>query len=84
MSIIALYSVIIIHQVNVNYVAANHENDTCFGNGLVMGSTDCINYAGLVKTPEKLFKRKLGPLPDTLQAGACVFPPFQISHDHVV
>ncbi len=29
-------------------VAANHENDTCFGNGLVMGSADCINYAGLV------------------------------------
>ncbi len=29
-------------------VAANHENDTCFGNGLVMGSADCIDYAGLV------------------------------------
>ena len=60
-------------------VAANHENDTFFRNGLVMGSADCINYAGLVKTPGKLFKRKLGPLLDTLQAGACVFPPFQIS-----
>ena len=36
-----------------SYVAANHENDTCFGSGLVMGSADCINYAGLVKTPEK-------------------------------
>ena len=48
-----------------------------------MGSADCLYYAGLVKTPEKLFKRKLGPLPDTLQAGACVFPPFQISRDHV-
>ena len=51
---------------------------THFENGLVMGSADCLYYAGLVKTPEKLFKRKLGPLPDTLQAGACVFPPFQI------
>ncbi len=40
---------------SVGPVVANHENDTCFGNGLVMGSTDCINYAGLVKTPEKLF-----------------------------
>ncbi len=50
-----------------------------FGNGLVMGSVDCIYYAGLVKTPKKLFKRELGPLPDTLQAGACVFPIFQIS-----
>ncbi len=36
-------------------VKANHENDTCFKNGLVMGPADCINYAGLVKTPEKLF-----------------------------
>ncbi len=42
---------------------------THFGNRLVIGFTDCINYAGLVKTLEKLFKRKLGPLPDTLQAG---------------
>ncbi len=63
-------------------VAANHENDTCFGNGLVMGSADCIVYAGLVKTLERLFKRKLGHLPDKLQAGPCIFPPFQISHDH--
>ena len=44
----------------VHVVAANHENDRCFGNGRVMGSADCINYAGLVKTPEKLFKCKLG------------------------
>ncbi len=44
-----------------------------------MGSADCRYYAGLVKTPEKLLKHTLGPLPDTLQAGACVFPPFQIS-----
>ena len=63
-------------------VAVNNENDTCFGNGLVMGSTDCINYVGLVKTLEKLFKRKPGPLPDTLQAGACVFPPFLIYFTH--
>ena len=56
-------------------VVANHENDTCFGSRLVMVSADCINYAGLVKTLETLFKRKLGPLPDTLQAGACIFPP---------
>ena len=36
-------------------------------------------YVCLVETLKKLFKRKLGPLPDTLQAGACIFPPFQIS-----
>ncbi len=30
-------------------VAANHEYDTCFANGLVMGSADCINCAGLIK-----------------------------------
>ncbi len=36
-------------------VAINRENDTCFGNGLVMGSADYLYYAGLVKTPEKLF-----------------------------
>ncbi len=56
-------------------IAANHEKDTCFGNGLVMGSADCVNYAGLVKTLEKLFKCKLGPLPDTMQAGL-YFPAF--------
>ncbi len=28
-------------------VAANHENDTCFQVGLVMGIADCIFYAGL-------------------------------------
>ena len=32
-------------------VAVNCENDTCFGNGLVMG----LYYAGLIKTLEKLF-----------------------------
>ena len=41
-----------------------------------MGLADCIN-AGLVKILEKSFKHKLGPLPDTLQAGARVFLPFQ-------
>ncbi len=30
-------------------VAVNHENDTCFGNRLVMGSADCLYYAALVK-----------------------------------
>ncbi len=40
---------------NWTFVAANYENDTSFGNGLVMGSADCINYSGIVKTPEKLF-----------------------------
>ncbi len=29
-------------------VAVNHENDACFENGLVMGSADCMYYAGLV------------------------------------
>ncbi len=37
-----------------------------------MGFAHCINYAGLVKTLEKSFKRKLGPLPDTLQAATFV------------
>ncbi len=31
-------------------VAVNHENDTCFENGLVMGYADCKCYAGLVET----------------------------------
>ncbi len=67
------------HYVRIMIVAVNHENDTCFGNGLVMGSADRLCYAGLVKTPEKLFKCKPGSLSDTLQASACVFPLFQIS-----
>ena len=46
-------------------VAVNHENDTYFENGLVMG------YA------ESSFNRKPGPLSDTPQAGAGLFPPFQ-------
>ncbi len=57
-------------------VAVNCENDRCFGNRLVMGSADCVHDAGLVETPNSCFKRKLGPLPDTLQAGAFAFPPF--------
>ena len=57
-------------------VTANRENDM-FCSRLVMGLADCINLAGLAKILEKPFKRKLGPLPDTLQAGACVFLPFQ-------
>ncbi len=65
-------------------VVANRENETCFENGLVMGFADCVNLAGLVITLERLFKRKLGPLPDSLQAGACIFPPFWKAHDHVV
>ncbi len=32
-------------------VAANCENDTCFGNRLVMGLADCIIYAGLDPNP---------------------------------
>ncbi len=51
-----------------------------------MGLADCINLVDLTKILEKPFKRKLGPLPDTLQAGACVFLPFQnvfVSRDHV-
>ncbi len=40
-----------------------------------MGSADCRHYAGSVETPKICFKRKPGPLSDTLQAGACVFPP---------
>ncbi len=44
---------------------------------LVMGLADCINYVGIVKTLEKSFKRKLGPLQDTLQADACIFPSFR-------
>ena len=42
-----------------------------------MGLADCINKAGLVEILEKSFKRKLGPLTDTLQADACIFPPLR-------
>ncbi len=57
-------------------VAVNYQNDKYFENGLVMGSAYCKYYAGLVETPKSCFKRKPGPLSDTLQAGACVFPDF--------
>ncbi len=49
-----------------------------------MGYADSKYYAGLVETPKVVFKHKPGPLSDTLQAGACVFPPFQKSLDHMV
>ncbi len=35
-------------------VVANHKNDTCFGNGLVMGFSHCQNCGGLVKTLKKV------------------------------
>ena len=57
-------------------VVANRENNTCFGNRLVMGIADCVIYAGLDKTPKKSFTHQFGPLPDTLQTGTCIFPPF--------
>ncbi len=34
------------------FVAVNHENDTCFENGLVMGYADCKCCVGLVETPK--------------------------------
>ncbi len=43
----------------------------------VMGYADCKYFAGLVETSKVVSKRKPGPLSDTLQAGACIFPPFQ-------
>ena len=43
-------------------VAANHKNDTCFGNRLVMGSADCINYAGLVKGAQTCNSTIFGPV----------------------
>ncbi len=33
-------------------VAVNHENDTCFENGIVMGYADCKYFAGLVEAPK--------------------------------
>ncbi len=35
----------------IGIVAANHENDTCFQVGLVMGIADCTFCAGLDKIP---------------------------------
>ncbi len=60
----------------MSHVANNRESDTCVGKGLVMGYADCKYYVGLVETSKSCFKRKHSPLSDTLQAGACVFPPF--------
>ncbi len=37
---------------NQSSVAVNHENDTCFENGLVMGYAVCKYYSGLVETPK--------------------------------
>ncbi len=54
--LMACFNVWPLGRILVSDVATNHENDTCFGNGLVMGSTDCISYVGLVKTPEKLLQ----------------------------
>ena len=64
-------------------VAVNHENETYFENGLVMGYADCKCYAGLVETLKVVSNCKPGPLSDALQAGACIFPPFPKRLDHV-
>ncbi len=53
---------------------ADYENDTCFQIVLVMCITDCIIYVGLDKMLQKSFTCQFGPLPDTLQAGARIFP----------
>ncbi len=50
-----------------------------------MGIADCIVYAGLDKIPQKSFTRLFqvfGPLPDTLQVGACIFPSFPMFIHH--
>ncbi len=52
---------------SVLVVAVNSENDTYFENGPVMGYADCKYYAGLVETSKVV---SIGPLSDTLQAGA--------------
>ena len=36
---------------NIPSVASNHENETCFQVGFVMGIADCIIYAGLDEIP---------------------------------
>ena len=56
-------------------LAVNHGNYTHFENRLVMGYTDCKYYVGLVETLKVISKCKPDPLSDTLQAGACIFPP---------
>ena len=57
-------------------VAANHENDTwhMFSGWACDGYSWLHIYADLDKIPKKSFTRHFGPLPDTLQAGACNFP----------
>ncbi len=40
----------------VMVVAVNHENDTCFENGLVIGYAGCKYSAGLVETPKVALK----------------------------
>ncbi len=39
-------------------------------------SADCKGYVGLVKTPEKLFKPKPGPLPRHTAGSSLCFPAF--------
>ena len=41
-------------------VAVNHENDTCFGNGLVMGYEDCKYLADLGETSKVVSIINLG------------------------
>ncbi len=40
----------------IRHVAVNHENDTCFENGLVMGYVDCKYFAGLVSYWERFLQ----------------------------
>ncbi len=41
-------------------VVVNHENDTCFENGLVMGYTDCKYFAGFVEISKVVSNVSLG------------------------
>ncbi len=71
------------HHYHFTTVAVNRENDTCFENGLVMGSAGYSHYAGLVKTPKSCFKRKLGPLPALKEkSGAEMAPGWSRFHVH--
>ncbi len=54
-------------------VAVSRKYDTYFGKGLVMGYADCKCSSVWLKH-QSSFNRKLGPLSDTLQAGAWLFP----------
>ncbi len=40
------------------HVAVNHENNTCFENGLVMSYADCKYFAGLVETSKNAAENK--------------------------